>query len=120
MAISESPEAASGNLGNTGSSQSRSIAPVPSGRPAAVRNGRVVVRPQHFTADALAGRRLLAAKAARNSPDLSAAQALSEGFTPFVAGDAIKAVIAAGLLPGAWWLTGYRRNRTTPPAGEAG
>jgi len=50
---------------------------------------------------------------------LSAAQALSEGFTPFVAGDAIKAVIAAGLLPGAWWLTGYRRNRTTPRS-EAG
>jgi biotin transport system substrate-specific component len=51
---------------------------------------------------------------------LNAAQALSEGFTPFVAGDAIKAAIAAGLLPAAWWLTGYRRNRTTPPAGEAG
>jgi biotin transport system substrate-specific component len=51
---------------------------------------------------------------------LNASQALSEGFTPFVAGDAIKAAIAAGLLPAAWWLTGYRRNRTTPPAGEAG
>ena len=51
---------------------------------------------------------------------LNAAQALSEGFTPFVAGDAIKAAIAAGLLPAAWWLTGYRRNQTTPPAGEAG
>ena len=48
---------------------------------------------------------------------LSASQALAEGFTPFVAGDAIKAAIAAGLLPGAWWLTGSRRNR---PPGEAG
>ena len=49
---------------------------------------------------------------------LSASAAISEGFTPFVAGDAIKAAIAAALLPGAWWLTGYRRNRTTP-SGEA-
>jgi biotin transport system substrate-specific component len=48
---------------------------------------------------------------------LSASAAISEGFTPFVAGDAIKAALAAGLLPGAWWLTGYRRGRT---AGEAG
>src|SRR5580698_7108099 len=50
---------------------------------------------------------------------LNASQPLSEGFTPFVAGDALKAAIAAGLLPAAWWLTGYRRNRTTPP-GDAG
>jgi biotin transport system substrate-specific component len=48
---------------------------------------------------------------------LSASTAISEGFTPFVAGDAIKAAIAAGLLPAAWWLTGYRRGR---PTGEAG
>lgn len=49
---------------------------------------------------------------------LSASQAISEGFTPFVIGDALKAAIAAGLLPGAWWLTGHRRNRTAP--GQAG
>ena len=48
----------------------------------------------------------------------SASRALSEGFTPFLAGDAIKAAIAAGLLPAAWWLTGYRRTR--PPVGEEG
>jgi biotin transport system substrate-specific component len=38
---------------------------------------------------------------------LSASAALSEGLTPFVAGDAVKAALAAGLLPGAWWLVGY-------------
>jgi biotin transport system substrate-specific component len=30
------------------------------------------------------------------------------GFTPFVAGDAIKAGIAALMLPGAWKLAGRR------------
>jgi biotin transport system substrate-specific component len=50
---------------------------------------------------------------------LSASAAISEGFTPFLAGDAIKAAIAAGLLPGAWWLAGYRRHPRRP-AGEAG
>jgi biotin transport system substrate-specific component len=50
---------------------------------------------------------------------LSASAAISEGFTPFVAGDAIKAAIAAGLLPGAWWLAGYRR-RTHRATGEGG
>jgi biotin transport system substrate-specific component len=39
---------------------------------------------------------------------LSAAAALTDGFTPFVAGDAIKAAIAAGLLPVAWKLAGPR------------
>jgi biotin transport system substrate-specific component len=37
---------------------------------------------------------------------LSAGATLADGFTPFVAGDAIKAAIAAGLLPAAWKLTG--------------
>jgi|SRR5579862_9940591 len=36
------------------------------------------------------------------------ARAIALGFTPFVAGDAIKATIAAVLLPGAWELTGRR------------
>jgi biotin transport system substrate-specific component len=39
---------------------------------------------------------------------LSASAAIAEGFTPFVAGDAIKAAIAAGLLPAAWFLAGRR------------
>jgi biotin transport system substrate-specific component len=35
---------------------------------------------------------------------LDAAQAISEGFTPFVVGGIVKAVIAGIALPGAWWL----------------
>ena len=41
---------------------------------------------------------------------LGAAATLADGFTPFVAGDAIKAAIAAGLLPVAWKLAGRRRQ----------
>ncbi len=41
---------------------------------------------------------------------LSAGAALADGFTPFVAGDAIKAAIAAGLLPVAWQMAGRRRQ----------
>jgi biotin transport system substrate-specific component len=40
---------------------------------------------------------------------LGAAATLKDGFTPFVAGDAIKAAIAAGLLPVAWWLARGQR-----------
>lgn len=36
------------------------------------------------------------------------AKAISLGLTPFLAGDAIKAAIAAGLLPAAWKLAGPR------------
>ncbi len=39
---------------------------------------------------------------------LGPASTISEGLTPFIAGDAIKAVIAAGLLPAAWRLAGRR------------
>ena len=45
---------------------------------------------------------------------LGATATLRDGFTPFVAGDAIKAAIAAGLLPAAWKLDGHPRSR---PAG---
>lgn len=41
---------------------------------------------------------------------LGASATISEGLTPFLAGDAIKAAIAAGLLPAAWWLAGTRRG----------
>jgi biotin transport system substrate-specific component len=41
---------------------------------------------------------------------LGGAATLKDGFTPFVAGDAIKAAIAAGLLPLAWKLVGPRRT----------
>lgn len=37
------------------------------------------------------------------------ARAISLGLTPFLAGDAIKATLAALLLPAAWKLTGRRR-----------
>jgi biotin transport system substrate-specific component len=42
---------------------------------------------------------------------LTAAATLTDGFTPFVIGDAIKAAIAAGLLPVAWKLAGHRQSR---------
>lgn len=37
------------------------------------------------------------------------AEAISLGFVPFVAGDAIKAALVAGALPGAWKLVGTER-----------
>jgi biotin transport system substrate-specific component len=45
---------------------------------------------------------------------LSTGAALAEGFTPFVIGDAIKAAIAAGLLPVAWQLAGRRKPEAQP------
>jgi biotin transport system substrate-specific component len=47
---------------------------------------------------------------------LGAATTLRDGFTPFVAGDAIKAAIAAGLLPAAWKLASRRPGRPDSPA----
>ena len=41
---------------------------------------------------------------------VGAAKAISLGFTPFIAGDAIKAGLAALLLPTAWKLAGPRRG----------
>lgn len=35
--------------------------------------------------------------------DMSAAQAVDAGFTPFLVGGLVKAAIAGVLLPGAWW-----------------
>lgn len=43
---------------------------------------------------------------------LGAASTLRLGLVPFLAGDAIKAAIAAGLLPAAWRLAGRRRTGT--------
>jgi biotin transport system substrate-specific component len=42
---------------------------------------------------------------------LGPASTISEGLTPFLAGDAIKAALAACLLPGAWWLAGRRTSQ---------
>jgi biotin transport system substrate-specific component len=39
---------------------------------------------------------------------LGVSATLAAGFTPFIIGDAIKAAIAAGLLPAAWRLAGRR------------
>ena len=39
---------------------------------------------------------------------VGAAKAIALGFTPFFVGDAVKAALAAGLLPAAWKLTGSR------------
>ncbi|TDB85130.1 biotin transporter BioY [Actinomadura sp. 7K534] len=38
-------------------------------------------------------------------------RALELGVTPFLAGDALKVLLAAGLLPAAWKLTGTARGR---------
>jgi biotin transport system substrate-specific component len=53
---------------------------------------------------------------------LGPASTISEGLTPFIAGDAIKAAIAAGLLPAAWRLAGRRESGPGGPdeAGGAG
>jgi biotin transport system substrate-specific component len=42
---------------------------------------------------------------------LGASATIADGLTPFLAGDAVKAAIAAGLLPAAWWLAGSRPGR---------
>jgi biotin transport system substrate-specific component len=36
------------------------------------------------------------------------AGALRVGFTPFIAADLVKLLIAAGIMPSLWWLTGSR------------
>ncbi|HEX3491277.1 MAG TPA: biotin transporter BioY [Streptosporangiaceae bacterium] len=42
---------------------------------------------------------------------LGASATISEGLTPFLVGDAVKAAIAAGLLPVAWAIAGRRGQR---------
>jgi biotin transport system substrate-specific component len=42
--------------------------------------------------------------------DLNATEALSAGMVPFLAGDAVKLVFAALLLPGTWWAVNKFRN----------
>jgi len=52
---------------------------------------------------------------------LGASATIHEGLTPFLAGDAIKAAIAAGLLPAAWRLAGRRppEQRSPEPGPDA-
>jgi biotin transport system substrate-specific component len=35
-------------------------------------------------------------------------EGIAKGVTPFLVGDAIKLVLAAGVFRGAWWLLGRR------------
>jgi biotin transport system substrate-specific component len=42
--------------------------------------------------------------------DVGLATGLELGVTPFLAGDALKILLAAGLLPGAWALVGRREQ----------
>jgi biotin transport system substrate-specific component len=42
--------------------------------------------------------------------DMSASEALAAGMVPFLAGDAVKLVFAALLLPGTWWAVNRFRN----------
>jgi biotin transport system substrate-specific component len=44
------------------------------------------------------------------SLSLAPADAIAEGLTPFLIGDAIKIAIAAGVFPAAWWLVGRREG----------
>ncbi len=71
-----SPAAANGSSGNTGNdsaSAPKATTPGLAGPSPVVRHGRVLVRPQHFTADALAGRGLLTAKNAANRSEFTIA-----------------------------------------------
>lgn len=47
---------------------------------------------------------------------VGASQAISLGVTPFLLGDALKAALAAALLPAAWKLTGRSGGRDSPPS----
>lgn len=49
---------------------------------------------------------------------VGASEALSLGVTPFLLGDALKAVLAAVLLPSAWKLTGRSRPGDRPAGGQ--
>lgn len=48
--------------------------------------------------------------------DVGLPRALELGALPFLIGDALKILLAAGLLPAAWWLV---RDRTGDPADDA-
>lgn len=48
---------------------------------------------------------------------VGAGRAIALGLTPFLLGDSLKLLLAAGLLPGAWRLVGSRAQ-PSPPAGR--
>jgi biotin transport system substrate-specific component len=39
---------------------------------------------------------------------MNLSQAIAKGVTPFIAGDLIKLMVAAGIMPSLWWLTASR------------
>jgi biotin transporter BioY len=49
---------------------------------------------------------------------MSLSAGIAAGVTPFIPGDIAKALLAAGLLPGAWWLLGRGRPVDGGPADE--
>jgi biotin transport system substrate-specific component len=49
--------------------------------------------------------------------DVGLAKGLELGVTPFLAGDALKILLAAGLLPGAWALVGRDPEGSGEPQG---
>jgi len=65
-ATAEDNTGGSSELGNTGTSTKSPLTPQAVGQPR-LRHGRLVVRPQHFSTDALAGRRLLAPAASMSA-----------------------------------------------------
>jgi biotin transport system substrate-specific component len=50
---------------------------------------------------------------------MSVSAGISAGVTPFIPGDVAKALLAAGLLPGAWLLLGRGPARRAIPAQDA-
>jgi biotin transport system substrate-specific component len=50
---------------------------------------------------------------------MSASAGIAAGVTPFIPGDVGKALLAAGLLPGAWLLLGRGPARRETPAEDA-
>ena len=50
---------------------------------------------------------------------MSASAGIAAGVTPFIPGDVAKALLAAGLLPGAWWLLGRGTSAKASDSAEA-
>ena len=50
---------------------------------------------------------------------MSASAGIAAGVTPFIPGDVAKALLAAGLLPGAWWLLGRGASGPADDPAEA-
>ena len=51
---------------------------------------------------------------------MSLSAGIAAGVTPFIPGDIAKALLAAGLLPGAWWLLGRGAGSGSAASDEGG